>query len=309
MIKSQGIVEQHLHGAFGVDFSRAEVDELLFLSERLLEIGVVAYFPTLVTDSVENLKKQISVIKKAKNKQDDKMAQIIGVHLEGPFLNPEKKGIHDKSLIIPPTVATFKAFEDEIIKIITLAPEFDENFELIKYLKNLNIKVSAGHCLGSDLSCVNQVTHLFNAMGTITHKEKSTTTSALINDDIYAEIIADSVHVNDDVLKLVFKTKPLNKILLISDALPIAHSDKSEMMFCNQPVYYKNGKATGKDGTLAGSAMLLVDIVKNVISKKLLSPNDAIQTVSSNQFLYHNIPPKFEVRFDEIGNVLEIMPF
>lgn len=305
IIKTNGLIEQHIHGAFGINFCDCTSDEIIELSKMLLNEGITMFFPTLVTDSIDNLKKQIKTIKKAKAKQPKDSAKIIGIHLEGPFLNAEKRGIHNQKLILMPNVKDFKKIDDEIIKIVTLAPELDTNYELCSYLKSRNIKVSAGHTLATEIDFTNQVTHLFNAMGAIDHKKASTATLALTNDEIYAEVIADSIHINDEVLKLVFKIKPADKVILISDALPIAHSNHSEMEFWGEKIYLKNNKATNAQGTLAGSAMLLNDIIKNIVSKNLLPFDKAIQMATKNPQKYHHLENNATVYWDEDLNIIK----
>lgn len=266
--KTKLLIEPHFHGAYGIDFATCSENEILELSKKLIEHGIGGFFPTLATDTVENIKKQVQIFKSASKKQTSDMASILGVHLEGIFLNPEKKGIHDETQFMKLTVENYKKIEDDFIKIVTLAPEADKNFELIKYIKSKGIKVQAGHCTGGDLSECDGVTHLFNAMSPIHHRNKSTALSALINDNLYTEIIADGVHLSDDILSLIFKTKPADKIILISDCLPITNSDKTEMTFCNKTIYYDGKKATDKDGTIAGSTTLLDDIIKRLLNKK-----------------------------------------
>lgn len=305
IIKTNGLIDQHIHGAFGVDFSNCSADEIIDLAKILPNEGITMFFPTLVTDSLNNLKKQIKTIKKAKAKQPKDSAQIVGVHLEGPFINPDKSGIHNKNHILMSSASDFKKIEDEIIKIVTLAPELDKNYELCSYLKSRKIKISAGHTLSNEIDFVNQVTHLFNAMGGIDHKKSSTATLALTNDEIYTEVIADSIHINDEVLKLVFKIKPLDKVILISDALPITHSKNSEMEFWGEKIYLKNNTATNSKGTLAGSTMLLNDIIKNVVSKNLLQFDKAIQMATINLQKYHNLQNNANVYWDENFNIVK----
>lgn len=305
IIKTSGLIEQHIHGAFGVDFCVATSEEIIELSKKLFKLGITGFFPTLVTDSVENLKRQIKEIKVAQELQPNNTAKVIGIHLEGPFINPDKKGIHDEKLIQKPSIETFQQIEDEIIKIVTIAPELDFDFELCDYLQSKGIKVSAGHTLTTDLSKVHQVTHLFNAMGTIDHKKSTTATVALTNDRIYTEVIADSIHINDEVLKLIFKTKPTEKTILISDALPIAKSNLKEMVFCNKTIYLNENKATSESGTIAGSAMLLPDIIKNLVNKNLTTFEQAIQMTSINLHNYHKIPMTTEIKWDSELNVIQ----
>lgn len=303
---TNGIVEQHIHGTFGIDFMKCKPEDVNLCAKKLLELGITAFFPTIMTDDLDIIKTQIAAIKEAKSKQKKDEAEILGIHLEGPFINPEKSGIHDKKFILPLDVNVYKKIEDEIIKIVTVAPELDIDGSFIKYLNSKNIKISAGHCTGYNFENIFQVTHLYNAMGTFTHRGSSTVISALTNDNIYTEIIADSMHVSDEVLKITFKQKPEDKILLISDALPLAHSTKEEIIFAGQKIYNKEGKAVNADGTLAGSSMLLPDIIKNLVSKKLLTTNQALKYSGENQFKYHKTEPKFEIIYDEGLNVKDI---
>ena len=294
-MKTKLLIEQHFHGCFGIDFNTATVDDVLFLSKEILKYGIGGIFPTIVTDSVENTRKAISVIKEASTRQTPDMAKILGIHLEGIFLNPEKKGIHNPEHFLEPTVENYKLIEDDFIKIVTLAPEFDDG--LINYLNQKGIKVQAGHCTGGYLTGCTGVTHLFNAMSGITHRGSSTALSALINDDIYTEIIADGIHVSDDALKLVFKTK--DKVILISDCLPCTKSDLKEFTFADEKVYYDGTKATSKDGTLAGSTALLPDIIKRLAKQNLFNPE-----YINNPYKYHNINLDGYVEWDEEWNII-----
>lgn len=299
-MKSNLLVEQHFHGCFGIDFNKACVDDILYLSHEIIKEGIGFIFPTLVTDSVENIKKQISIIKTASEKQTKDMAKICGIHLEGIFLNPQKKGIHNEDYFLLPTLENYKLVDDNFIKIITLAPELASQ-DLLSYLKNNAVKIQAGHCLGTNLSSCNGTTHTFNAMGAITHKESSTVLSALITDDIYSEIIADGVHVCDDALKLFFKSKPSDKVILVSDCLPCTRSELKEFVFADHKVFYNGVKATSKEGTLAGSTVLLPDIVKILASKSLFKKEYIL-----NPYKYHSIPPKGEIEWDENYNIVKI---
>ncbi len=293
-MRTKLLIEQHFHGCFGIDFNTASVDDVLFLSKEILKYGIGGIFPTIVTDSVENTKHAISVIKEASKKQTPDMARILGIHLEGIFLNPEKKGIHNSKYFLKPTVENFKLIEDDFIKIVTLAPENDEG--LVDYLNQKGIKVQAGHCTGGNLTGCTGVTHLFNAMSGITHRGSSTALSALIN-DIYTEIIADGIHVSDDALKLVFKVK--DKVILISDCLPCTKSELKEFTFADEKVYYDGLKATSKEGTLAGSTSLLPDIIKRLAKENLFNPE-----YINNPYKYHNIDINGYIEWDEEWNII-----
>lgn len=304
--ESKLLVEQHFHGAFGIDFSNCETGEILELAKKLLEYGIGGFYPTLVTDNVDNIKRQIERIKTAREKQTPEMAEILGIHLEGIFINPEKKGIHDEQLFLKPTVENYKLIEDDFIKIVTLAPELDESGELKKYLSQKGVKVQAGHCVGADLSNCSGVTHLFNAMSGITHREKSTALSALINDEVYTEIIADGIHLSDDILKLIFKNKPDDKIILVSDSLPLAKSNLKEITFAGQKIFYDGKKATSKGGTIAGSTAVLNEIVKRLSLNFPEKFEKYVKMASDNLYKYHNIKLNGCVYWDEDFNIVAV---
>lgn len=297
-MKTKLLIEQHFHGCFGVDFNKAGVDDVLYLSKEILKYGIGGIFPTIVTDSIENTKRAISVIKEASSKQCDGMAKILGVHLEGIFLNEKKKGIHNPVHFMKPTVANYKLIEDDFIKIVTLAPEFDGG--LIDYLDSKGVKIQAGHCIGGDLKGCSGTTHTFNAMEGISHRGNSTALSALINDNIYTEVIGDGIHVSDEALKLLFKCKPQDKILLVSDCLPVTHSNLKEFIFADETIYFDGEKATGKDGTLAGSTKLLPEIIKRLHSVGLFNPQ-----YIENPYNYHNIELCGSIEWDEEWNLLK----
>ena len=138
-------------------------------------------------------------------------------------------------------------------------------------------------------------------MPQINHREDSTTLNALINDNIYTEVIADGIHINDNTLNLIFKAKPINKILLISDALPITYSNLTEIDFAGSKIYYDGKKATSKNGVIAGSTSLLNDIVKRLAQKNLFQ-----KELITNTYDYHNLPLYGEVIWDEDFNIIEV---
>jgi len=308
-LKTQLLIEQHFHGCFGINFNKATVDEVLHLSKEITKFGVGGIYPTLVTDNIMNIKHQIEIIKAAAAKQTPDMAKILGVHLEGIFLNPEKRGIHNPKYFLKPTIENYQLVEDPFIKILTLAPEFDDG--VIKYLWNKGVRVQAGHCISGHLTGCRGVTHLFNAMSGCSHRGKSTALSALITDSIYAEIIADGIHLSDDAIKLTFKSKPIDKIILISDSLPITQSNLTEMEFADSKIFYDGTKAISKDGTLAGSTTLLPAIIKRLAHSKILSDdsterNKQINTLIGNPYTYNNIHLDGYVEWDDEWNIVDV---
>lgn len=308
------IIEQHFHGCFGIDFNKATVEDVLYLSKEILKYGIGGIFPTLVTDSVENIRRATSVIKEAASRQTTGMAKILGIHLEGIFINSEKKGIHNPVHFMLPTIENYKLVEDDFIKIVTLAPELvpganrqigGEANSLISYLRSKNIKVQAGHCVGGDLTGCTGATHLFNAMSGVAHRGETTALSALVDDEIYTEIIGDGIHVSDKALELVFKAKPIDKVLLISDSLPITCSDLKEMVFADEKVYYDGVKATSKEGTIAGSTTMIPKIIKRLKNVGLVDEKQISQLIQ-NTYDYHNIDLKGYIEWDKNCDIITV---
>ena len=279
-------IDNHIHGSFGINFNYSTYKETKFLLKELYRKGIKGLCPTLVGETKENIKKQLEIFNKIKNEQlqnIDKEAFIVGVHLEGSFLNPEKSGIQDTKTFLKPTIENFKNLVGEfenIIKIVTIAPELD--VDLIDYLNEKYIKTQAGHTISSDFKNCIATTHHFNAMNPIHHRNNSIALKGLINNDIYCEIIADLFHCNEDILNLFFKCKPKEKILLISDSLPSSNYEK-DIIFCNKKI---NSKGQDENGTIAGSNMTLDAICKNLIKKNILSKNDINQMAFENQIKY-----------------------
>lgn len=308
------IIEQHFHGCFGIDFNKATVEDVLYLSKEILKYGIGGIFSTLVTDSVENIKRATAVIKEAASRQTAGMAKILGIHLEGIFINPEKKGIHNPAHFLLPTIENYKLVEDDFIKIVTLAPELvpganskkgEESNSLISYLRSKNIKVQAGHCVGGDLTGCTGATHLFNAMSGVAHRGETTALSALVDDEIYTEIIGDGIHVSNKALELVFKAKPIDKVLLISDSLPITCSDLKEMVFADEKVYYDGVKATSKEGTIAGSTTMIPKIIKRLKNVGLVDEKQISQLIQ-NTYDYHNIDLKGYIEWDKNCDIITV---
>lgn len=283
------LIDNHTHGAFGVNFNEANYDDIKYVLRKLYEKNIRGICPTLVGDYDENLQRQFELFKKIKSEQLNSInseALILGLHLEGTFLSPNKLGIQSKNFIKKLNVENFKNLVksyEEIIKIVTIAPEYDEG--LIDYLISKNIKPQAGHSTSNQTKNCTALTHIFNAMPQIHHRNATITLEGLIKDEIYCEIIADLIHNSEDILKLFFKIKPKDKVLLISDSLPSSNHNQ-DIIFCGKKIN-KDGK--DENGTLAGSNMTLDEICSNLIEKKILTQEDIYQMGFKNQIKYLNL--------------------
>ena len=278
-------IDIHTHGGFGVNFNNCSKDDILNFAQLAEKRNIVGFLPTLATDEIKKITNQIEKIIEAKDEQKNG-AKIIGIHLEACFLNPEKSGIHKKEYFLEPNVENwekiFKKYEKDI-KIVTLAPELDENNKLQKYLISKGIKVQAGHTMAEDAGLCDGITHMFNAMPPLSHKKDNITSQALVDNNIFVEFIGDLIHTTKNMAKLLFGIKDKSKIMLVSDSLPIAHSGLDEIEFCNHKVF-KNGK--GEGGELAGSVKFLDEIAQNLINKKIITEADADKMCYENQLKY-----------------------
>lgn len=290
-IITNGLIDRHTHGGYGCNFNTCNEEELQNYLVNAQNHGITAVLPTIMTDSIEQINKQINLIKSIKSKG----AKIIGIHLEGPFLNPCKKGIHPEKYILEPTIDNLNKIDTDFIKVLTYAPELDNNGDFLKELLSRNIIPSIGHTdCQYDLACevfkqgAKQLTHTFNAMRLIHHREPSVITAAFNDDNVGLEIIADLEHVHKAIIEMMLKLKPKNKILLISDALPISYSDKKEEIFGGEKIYYDGKKATSKEGVLAGSTLYFDDIYQKI--SDLVEFKDFIGFASKNIAESLNIP-------------------
>lgn len=286
-------IDTHIHGAFSVNFNTSDYEEIKTLLKEFKKRSIIAICPTLVGDSIENLKKRFELFNKLKEEHKKDECYIIGLHLEGTFLNPDKPGIQDKNVFLKPNIKNFTELAgdfENIIKIVTIAPELDKNNELTKYLENKNIKAHAGHTLATNKGLASATTHHFNAMPPLLHRGENLALDTLLDKEIYCEIIADGVHVSENMLKLFFKVKDSKKIIMISDALPAAGS-KKEIEFCGKKI---SPEGKDKNGTLAGSVKLIDEIAKYVLDKKIVNKKEIQNFVFNNPLEHLNLEKEEE---------------
>ncbi len=299
------LIDTHIHGGYGINFNTCKEEDFHTFAKNVLKRGIVGFCPTLVGDNPPSLKARIELIKRViKSQQENTLndeARILGIHLEGTFLSPKKSGIQNAGMFLTPSVENFEKITGtakDVVKIVTLAPELDKNQELQEFLETNGIRAHAGHTTSDELYKVSGTTHHFNAMEPLTHKKSNIALKGLLDENIYSEIIGDSLHVNDDMLRLFFKTKAKNRTILVSDALPIAHSKLKSIVFCGKEIF-EGGK--DKDGTLAGSSLFLDEIAQNLLDKGLLGQNE-IELAG-----YKNVIEHLELCGAEISKLEELI--
>ncbi|WML36929.1 N-acetylglucosamine-6-phosphate deacetylase [Clostridium sp. OS1-26] len=284
---SPGFIDLHIHGSGGRDAMDGELEDLKIISQSIAQNGVTGFLPTTMTMSKEKIYKALDNIREGM-KLDLGGAKVLGAHMEGPFINPKYKGAQKEDYIIEPNYNFINGYED-VIKIITLAPEKDNNSQFIRSVKeNTNIVLSIGHsdatyeeAMESIEKGVSHATHLFNAMSPLNHR-KPGVIGAVFNSNINCELIADKIHVHPGVFQTVVNIKGVDKVLLITDSMRAGCMKDGVSELGGQKVIVKDNSARLEDGTLAGSILTLNKAVKNMVENTNLNIYQAISMVSLN---------------------------
>lgn len=294
------IFDEHIHGGFGVSFHNSTEAEIRKLLKQFNNEGIGGVLATMLPDSVENIKNQIKILNNIIKNPDKNATKIFGIHLEGPFLNPQKAGIHPRDILKLPTIETYEKFEPENVKMVTLAPELDEDYKLSKYLFENGVIASAGHSMASAKNIIDsgikQVTHIFNAMAGFHHRNETMLNEALMNDKITAEMIADVTELTPKTMQLVMKLKPKEKLVLVSDALPNAEKLEDFVMNNIRIIVKNDYTATSDAGVIAGNMRILPDSAKEIIEKTGMEFADFITYSSKNPTRNVGVQDKFELK-------------
>lgn len=288
----QGLIDVHFHGQSGFDVMSENPEDLQGLSLHLKKQGVAGFLATFVSTPKEEILAALETVKKVQG--SEKGAKILGVHLEGPFLHPERKGAHNPASLRPADLNEVKewlAVGEGIVKLVTIAPEMPGADEVIRFLVKKGVRVSMGHTTATFEQAaaakklgVKSVTHLFNAMNALHHRTPGLPGFALVDDELYTEVIADGVHVSDDIVRLVFRSRPKKKIILISDGFFLTkRKELGDVQLGGVTVRtFPDGSLRLLDGTLAGSNSSLKDIVDRVIKMGILPKADVVRMVTTN---------------------------
>ena len=290
---SVGGVDLQINGALGLAFPELNPENAEMLpkiSQFLWDMGIDAFLPTLVTTSVENIHRSLAIIADAKGKAEDG-AQIIGVHLEGPFLNPQKRGAHPEEYLLPLTIEKIKQILGDytsLVKIITLAPELDPTGEVIPYLRSKGIIVSLGHSQATEVQAhkafeqgATMITHAFNAMPPLHHREPGLLGAALLHEEVMCGLIADGQHVSQTMINLLLRaSKFAGGVFLVSDALAPLGLPDGTYPWDSREIVVKDGTARLHDGTLSGTTLPLLTGAKNLVKWGICDVETAIELVT-----------------------------
>ncbi|MFW5864489.1 MAG: N-acetylglucosamine-6-phosphate deacetylase [Candidatus Izemoplasmataceae bacterium] len=263
-----GFIDMHVHGAYGDDFTDCDSLALNRISHHLLKEGTTSFLATTLTDDFEQIKRVLHTISTTHYTG----AKYLGIHLEGPFINKAYHGAQDKNYIIKgsiPLYESLKKASHNQIKLITLAPEVqDETF--LKYLLKEDCLLSMGHTAATKEDFlkaysfgIKRVTHCFNAMKTMHHRDVGLSLMSLLKEDVICEMIVDGKHVDFEAVKLLYKLKP-NKMVMITDSIRAKGMENGTYLLGPTEITLNDGIAYTKESKLAGSTLFMNQALKNM---------------------------------------------
>ncbi len=282
-----GFIEVQVNGAYGYDFTN-DPSSVTAVAAKLPETGVTAYMPTIITSNFETYPQRLRAVSEAMQ-ANPPGARILGVHLEGPYMNPIRKGAHPQVHIRKIDVAEIRAWADpRVVRIVTLAPELEGAPDAIRALRQAGLVVSSGHsnatfaqAMAGFEAGINWGTHLYNAMSPFQHREPGLI-GALLVATIPCGLIVDGIHSHPATVQLAWKSKGVNGIMLITDAMQAMGMAPGRYILGDYATIVDETSARLEDGTLAGSILTMDQAVRNMMAFTGCSLADAVQMASTN---------------------------
>ncbi|MGD6901908.1 N-acetylglucosamine-6-phosphate deacetylase [Bacillus infantis] len=301
-----GFIDLHIHGAGGADTMDSTSEAIQTIARTLPAEGTTSFLATTITQEKSLIEQALA--NAAAYKQQGAEAEMLGIHLEGPFINEKRKGAQPLEHILKSDVELFKTWQEkagQLIKLVTLAPELEGGKELVRHLAETGVVASIGHS-DADYEEVREaveagathVTHLFNGMKGLHHREPGTAGAALLFKELIVEMIADGVHVRPEMIKLALNSKGMDGMVLITDSMRAKCLKNGTYDLGGQDVTVKDGMALLEDGTLAGSILKMKDSVKNMTKFADITLAEAVKLASGN-------PAKQLDVFDRKGSIAE----
>ena len=296
-----GLVDIHSHGAAGEDFSDGNPEGLKKILQYEKRCGITSYCPTSMTFPKERLRQIFASIKGA---QTEDGATVVGINMEGPFLDPAKKGAHVEKWIAAPDVAFVRELNqdaDGLVRLVTLAPNMDGAEEFIKEMHE-EVCISLGHT-AADYDCASRamklgahhVTHLYNAMQPFGHRAPGLIGAAMDDPECMVELICDGYHIHPSAIRAAFRMFGPERVILISDSMRATGMENGTYELGGQEVTVKDRKAVLKDGTLAGSATNLYGCMCKAVEFGI-PLEQAIMAATAN-------PARSIGIFDQVGSI------
>ncbi|WP_119327976.1 N-acetylglucosamine-6-phosphate deacetylase [Cysteiniphilum halobium] len=289
-----GFIDTHIHGSCGCDVMDAEIESLKVITSSLYRQGVTSFLATTMTQTEAAISKALSNVADFNkiHAYGRHFANILGVHLEGPFISPDKIGAQNPKFLQESSVAKLKSWQDKannLIKKITIAPEILGASHIIDWCVREQVIASIGHtnctaqqALAAIAQGCAQATHLFNAMSGIDHRKPGAATALLMSEDIVAELIVDGIHLAPEIVDMVYRIKGADGILLVTDAMSAQAHGEGIFDLGGQKVIVKNNEARLENGVLAGSVLTMNNALKNMCTFSDCSLSEIIKMTSYN---------------------------
>jgi len=283
-----GFIDVQVNGGGGVLFNDSpDLDGVKTIAEAHRQFGTTGIVPTLISDDLEVISKALSAVSQA---IEEGVPGVLGIHIEGPFLNPDRRGIHDASKIKQLTGEIISGLEplSNGKTLITIAPETVEP-ALIRQLKDKGFIISAGHTnatyeeasVAID-SGISGFTHLFNAMSQLGAREPGVVGAAFDHDSTWCGVIADGHHVSPASLRIAYRCKGAEKLMLVTDAMPPVGSSENEFNLLGNRITVRNGVCVDANGTLAGAALDMISAVRIMMEATTCSLAEASMMASAS---------------------------
>lgn len=290
-----GFIDVHSHGGYGIDNMDADPEKIDEMVQQFLQEGITSYFATTMTQTAENVEASVEAIAKAAEHND----RIVGIHIEGPFISVDHMGAQNPEFITPPSKDLMKKWNElsgDLIRLVTYAPEVTDVSEFEAYCLEHDIVLSVGHSGATyaelEQSNATHVTHLYNGQLGLHHREPGVTGYGLLNDDVKVEMIVDGHHICPEMVKLTYRAKGADGIVLITDAMRAKGLPNGESELGGQKVFVKDGTARLENGSLAGSILTFIDAFRNIIAFSGCSIEEAVKMSSTNQAEEFNLAGK-----------------
>ncbi|MEQ7123474.1 N-acetylglucosamine-6-phosphate deacetylase [Actinopolymorpha sp. B11F2] len=268
-----GFVDLHMHGGGGAQITTDDPAEILAAVAFHRRHGTTRTLASLVTDELDRMAASVRTIAEIIRGGAD--PGIVGVHLEGPFLNPDKRGSHHADHLLPPHLPALRhllAAGDGTVRVVTLAPELPGGMELLHELVTTGVIAAVGHteadfdqARAAFASGARLATHLFNAMRHFHHRDPGPAGAALANEAVTCELINDGFHVHDDAVRIAVDAAGPQRIAFVTDATPAAGMTNGEFRLGPVPVFARDGKVTLSDGSLAGSTLTMDAALRHAV--------------------------------------------
>ena len=285
-----GFIDIHTHGAMGCDFSDGTLEAVETITEAKLKEGVTTLFPTTLTKPAEELMNAAKAV--AAYAENPRFAKTPGMHLEGPFISPKQLGAMNPADVRAPDIEEVRSLHAVMpVSIVSMAIDVDGAVEMIRKLIAMGIQPSAAHSGASaeqyrvaKAAGLRHFTHFCNQMSPLHHREIGLVGSGLMDENALLELICDKIHLCPDMIRLIFKIKAVDNLMLITDSVLAAWMEDGKYELSGQPIEVKNGIARlTSNGALAGSMARLYQMLKNVHELTGLPLSTLVKTTSWNQ--------------------------